>query len=190
MKSDTVGGYIDMSKNQFEWNEAINKIFEMTKEEREEYVAKITDGSTSADEIFEFVDGDVKSIENYVARDLYKIFMQEDPEGFSKVRKQILKKQKVDYFKNYSYERLLLLNHFCLERGKKGTIWILSDEKKELQNRLIKAFGEEIEELSENAGEEIVIVECKKDFKKGRVVRGNEVWEMDTDTFMECVEKI
>lgn len=38
--------------------------------------------------------------ESYVAVEMYKHFMKDNPIECSKVRKQILKKQKVDYFKS------------------------------------------------------------------------------------------
>lgn len=38
--------------------------------------------------------------ENYIAVEMYKQFMKDNMEECAKVRKQILKKQEVDYFKN------------------------------------------------------------------------------------------
>ena len=179
-----------MPGNHFEWNDAINKIFQMSREEREEYVAKITNDTTPADEIFEFVDEDVRSIENYVARELYKIFMQENPEGFFRVRKQILKKQKVDYFECYSEERLLLFNRFTLERSERGTLWMFRAEDEKMKERVRRAFSEFVEELKDEENTEILTLECRKDFGNCLVRRGKEFWHLDREDFMKGVEKI
>ena len=45
--------------------------------------------------------------ENYVAVEMYKQFMKDNMSECAKVRKQILKKQTVDYFKNQSIDRII-----------------------------------------------------------------------------------
>lgn len=88
-------------------------------------------------------------------------------------------------------EKLLQSKGFSLNTYPEGKFWELTVEEDEwLKVKICKIFNAEIEVTVNGSDVETLILQCAEDFTKCIFYYGCNSFDMDTDDFMKCVEKM
>lgn len=89
------------------------------------------------------------------------------------------------------YSNLLLQKGFSLNEYPEGKFWELQVTKNEsLKERICKIFGVDIEMFVNGTDIDTLILQCAEDFTKCLFYYDCNPFDMTTEEFMECVNKL
>lgn len=89
------------------------------------------------------------------------------------------------------YRELLLSKGFSLNSYHEGNFWELEvRENEELKERICKVFGADIELFVSGTDIDALILQCKEDYTKCLFYYDCNLFDMETEEFMKCVNKI
>lgn len=89
------------------------------------------------------------------------------------------------------YSNLLLQKGFSLNEYPEGKFWELQVTKDEsLKKRICKIFGAYIEMLVNGTDIDTLILQCAEDFTKCLFYYDCNPFDMTTEEFMECINKL
>lgn len=89
------------------------------------------------------------------------------------------------------YKQLLLSKGFSLNEYPEGKFWELEvKEYEKLKERICKVFGANIELFVNGTDIDTLILQCTEDFTKCLFYYDCNPFEMETEEFMKCVNKI
>lgn len=87
-------------------------------------------------------------------------------------------------------ENLLRSKGFCLNTYPEGKFWELTVEDENLKVKISKIFNAEIEVSVNGSDVETLILQCAEDFTKCIFYYDCNPFDITTEEFMRCVEKI
>lgn len=88
-------------------------------------------------------------------------------------------------------EELLQSKGFCLNSYPDGKFWeLVVKDDENLKVKICKIFNAEIEVAANGSDVEILILQCAEDFTKCIFYYDCNSFNIETDEFMKCVEKI
>ena len=89
------------------------------------------------------------------------------------------------------YRELLLSKGFSLNEYIEGEFWELVVKKDEkLKEKICKVFGADIELFVDGTDIDTLILQCKEDFTKCLFYYDCNPFDMETEEFMKCVNKL
>lgn len=90
-----------------------------------------------------------------------------------------------------NYNRLLESKGFSLNEYPEGKFWeFVVEDDEELKKSLCKIFGADIELFVTGTDIDTLILQCAEDFTKCLFYYDCNLWDMETEEFMRCVEQI
>ena len=90
-----------------------------------------------------------------------------------------------------NYKELLVSKGFSLNEYPEGKFWeLVVKDNEELKKKICKIFKADIELYINGSDIDILILQCEEDFTRCRFCYDCNPFNMETEEFMKCIEKI